>query len=167
MILLNSLFCNTQCTLNSNHLLNIVMALDLLQYWREEVLHLQSARYYSSLYCMELGAHIFSLCLYRVAIQVEEIYSESASRLQLSTGEEIKNETFPSSSIVFTEIKVCYNRSTWSCWYTPGYNIDSVKLIINCTHRLWGIIFNRMGFSIYPVPTKVCFGQHTTLWDIN
>ena len=63
VILLNSvLFHNTQCTLNSNHLLNIVMALDLLQYWREEVLHLQSARYYSSLYRMKPGAHI--LCLY-------------------------------------------------------------------------------------------------------
>lgn len=36
--------CNMQCTLSSSHLLNIVMALDQVQDWREEVLHLQSAR---------------------------------------------------------------------------------------------------------------------------
>lgn len=44
--------------------------------------------------------------LCRLAIYVEEIHSESAKRIQLSTDEEIKNETFPSSSIVFSELKV-------------------------------------------------------------
>ena len=70
---------------------------------------------------------MFLSALCRIAIYVEEIYSESAKRLQLSTDEEIKNEIFASSSIVFNEIKVDCN------------SIDlnhSVKLIINCTHRL-------------------------------
>ena len=59
----------------------------------------------------------------RIAIYVEEIYSESAKRLQLSTDEEIKSETFPSSSIVFSEIKVDRN------------SVDLKHSIINCTSQ--------------------------------
>ena len=57
---------------------------------------------------------MFLSALCRIAIYIEEIYSESAKRLQLSNNEEIKNETFPSSSIVFSEIKVHHNSESLS-----------------------------------------------------
>ena len=43
---------------------------------------------------------------HRIADTVEEIHSESARRLQLQSGEESKNETFPANTLVFTELKV-------------------------------------------------------------
>lgn len=57
---------------------------------------------------------MFLSALCRIALYVEDIFSESAKRLQLSTSEEIKNETFSSNGIVFGEIKVCCSSESLS-----------------------------------------------------
>ena len=82
-------------------------ALDLIQGWRNEVLHLQSARYLKH-YIMHVQRWITkqTRLYHRIAGYVEIIHLESAERLQLLQSEDIKSEEFLADSIIFSEVKV-------------------------------------------------------------
>ena len=80
------------------------MALDLIQNWREETLHRQSARFV----CLftDVLVKFELLVIIRIAETVEELHSEFARRIQLQSNEESRNETFHAKNLVFTEMKV-------------------------------------------------------------